>query len=650
MPRFSRTRGARAVPRRRSVLPVAAALLLAACSQSGAEPRAPAAPVPAEAEQPPALALGKESMYRVLNIGSLDTADKLLDNVWSLPRHPAVKLQVPLTWTEDPFRESYWRFIFYGLRPTSDLLWAYYTTDDVRYRDKLLEILRSYVAFDSTQRPLDRKRLDNRHTSAFRAMVLLNAHAKLKRSEDLPADLEGGLVQAILRLGRFLADPENFEGDQNHGFAEVAALLLVAEQFPDAPGAARWHEIATGRLDSLIDKTVDADGVEVENSPFYHFYVLSSLLEISAWAEANSVPLSPKTDRAVDKMVRYATYITLPDGQIPLLGASVTLDVRRNRPDLYPQLAREFPEFEFVRSGGTAGRPLERRSVMFPASGHAILTSGARNAAELAAQTHVVLDAGAYRTSHSHLDGLSLNYHSAGRTLLPDSGLFTYEEETAEFAYFHGTRSHNTVTVDGADQLEGTVAQGPLHDEDEFSAQSGVHTLYPGVTHRRSVILLRRDLVLVVDRLGSDTEHDYAQTWHLFPGAKLERPGGLRAVATDGGRPQLAIDQALTDGVELSVHTGERDPLYGWHSANYNRMVPATALEYRAQGSAAAFVTLISSGPYAGGARSLDAEVDGETVQARVCTGDAALSVRVDGQARSDEQIEVTADPAACAG
>jgi hypothetical protein len=183
--------------------------------------------LPAEAAWPTPLPFGRESMYADLNQGNLALADRMLDDYWPARGHPPAYLPRPITWTEDPYNDSLWRFMFYSLRYTSNLLWAFGTTGQPEYRDRLLEILRSYAAYDGT-RPFNGKTFDNKHTAAYRAMVLVNSYRKLEAWGMLPPDLARDLNSSIGRLGAFLADARNYEPGFNHGFNEAAGLLLVA--------------------------------------------------------------------------------------------------------------------------------------------------------------------------------------------------------------------------------------------------------------------------------------------------------------------------------------------------------------------------------------------------------------------------------------
>ncbi len=189
------------------------------------------------ATHPTPLPLGEESMYAELNEGEEATARDLLENVWPARGYPLPHLEWPLTWQEDPYHEAYWEFYFYGLRPEATLLYEWESTGRPAYLEKLIAILRSYVAYDAV-RPENTTTFDNDHTSAYRTMELINFYVKLKIAHALPADLEADLARSLEKLGAFLAEAGHFEADYNHGFNEGAALLLLADNFPHMPGAA----------------------------------------------------------------------------------------------------------------------------------------------------------------------------------------------------------------------------------------------------------------------------------------------------------------------------------------------------------------------------------------------------------------------------
>jgi hypothetical protein len=189
--------------------------------------------------------------------------------------------------------------------------------------------------------------------------------------------------------------------------------------------------------------------------------------------------------------------------------------------------------------------------------------------------------------------------YSNGSTLLPTSGLFTYTQQP-DLEYFHGTRSHNTVVVDGQDQPEGSAQAGSFGSTAGATWATGTSDLYPGVHHQRNVVILKQGLALVVDRLTSAATHAYTQTWHLAPDASVDASGADAFVVNGSGARVLTIRQADPAGLTLTPVKGQRSPLeQGWYSSTYAFKQPAWALEYTRTAANALFTTLLAAGPYA---------------------------------------------------
>jgi hypothetical protein len=608
-------------------------------------------------------------MYALVNAGVLERADELLQDVWDIGPRAKPAYFDPVTWTEDPYHDKYWRLIFYSLRPTTNLLWAYYKTGNVTYRDKLVEILVSFTAYDATRGDagLDDgaddagaiveddagiQTFDEDYTTSFRAMVLTNTYWKLKQSGDLPAQLDTDMLGAIGRIGNKLSSPGGYTGSfGNHGFTSAASLLLLAENFPDLtlPGSSKpvgdkWMKIGNEELTGLIANAVDSDGVDLENSPFYHYYVLTFAEQIATWAQRWNVPLPDQFVSQTHAMSTYAAYILQPDLQLPLLGSSVDTGVANLDPQVQADVAARDPEFAYMAAAGADGgsEPTER-SKLFPQSGQSILRSGFGPAAEFPLQTFVTFNVGPWRNPHSHFDVLGMTYFSMGRRLLVDSGLFTYAP-SPEHDYFYGTRAHNTVIVDSQDEGQGQqVIEGLTASGSSWAYQSGSHGLYAGVTHERGVLILSRDLALVVDQLSSSAMHDYAQTWHFAPDLSVQM-SGLQAIATDEkGTPVLTLLQGVNSGVITKSFVAQDNPIQGWFSEHYGIKVPSVALEYHASAPSASFVTLIASGSFVTPApRLLVDQNDGSAVRVRVCAGAFQKQVEIDHLVGTNEAVQVS--------
>lgn len=634
----------RRTPRRLLVLLTVGALTTGCAIRGTANAQSRHVPLPPLATAvgsaaPAGLPNGRESMYDLVNQGTLKDANDLLDNVWDISRYKPATLPANLTWKEDPYHDNYWRFQFYSLRPTSNLLWAYYTTHQQKYLDKLISILRSFTAYDATGPTLDRTRLDYKHGAAFRAMVLVDDYVKLHRSNLLPADLDAAMKKSIEKLGNFLANPINFDAGYNHGFTEASALLLVAANFPSFAASATWQPLATTRLTQLMQTTVGADGVEIERSPFYHFYVFDFALQVENWAKANGVAMPAAFTQRVQSMVRYATDIVWPNGQVPLIGSSVRLKPA-GFASLYAGIEKTDPHFQYVVSDGASGSPPSDFAALFSTSGQIVLRSKPQKGVPYADSAQLAMNAGKPSTDHAHLDALAFAYYSGGTVLLPDSGLDTYAAGTT-FDYFHGTSAHNTVTVDGADQGPGPVNAGLVTSGNDWQYASANASLTKGVTQKRSVLMIGRNIVLVIDSLTSDASHKYQQLWHLFPGAGLTIDGAAAHVSTSHDVPTMQIVQAKQPSTTVKTYYGDTNPMQGWYSDQYGKVQKNHVVGYTQTANSTYYVTLIVTGDDAAQPASVIGKVVGNDAQATVCTADTSAAVTISAMASQGERVKV---------
>ncbi len=585
---------------------------------------------------------GKEIAYQWLDEGDLESAKLILKDSWPVPRFDPAYLPPPLNWTEDPYDEKFWRYVFYGLRPTAHLLWAFRETGESRYRDKLIEVIKSFAA---NSRNSDFSW--DKHGTAYRAMVLVNTYWKLKHSDDLSKDEAKMFERLIVDDARFLEDPEHFEAGFNHGFAEAAALLLIAENFPQFEESPRWRDLALSRYDSLLKDIIGTDGFIIENSAYYQFYVLTQVYQLSQWAKEYGVTLSPEVEPVLERMTRFASYVVQPDGRIPMLGASQGLLVRKHQPELLARVGLAFPEFAHMLTAGMCGTAPADRLAVFESSGVAVMRSSFDPALDYQSQTHVVFDMGPYRTNHSHLDALNVILYSAGRTLLTDSGMFT-EEPGEEESYFRSTRAHNTVTVDGVDQLAGNAHIGRTAQEGRWLYQSGFHDLYDGVLHWRAVMLLDKDVVLVLDRLTSESPHSYEQRWHFQPDLSVSMEGGKAFVVDGTGKRVLQIIQAPPEQAPVYTVRGATEPFDGWYSEAYEVRKDTSVLAYPREGTGADYATVFASGLNANSPARVSVLPQQDGLEVQACVAGRSYHIQVQRPAMPDEAVTVTSSAAEC--
>jgi len=169
----------------------------------------------------------------------------------------------------------------------------------------------------------------------------------------LSIELSGKILAALEKHGEFLVDVNHYEPEHNHGINEAAALYLLSESFPTLEHAKIWNELGRNRLQNSLDALVDSDGVLVENSPFYHFYTLEKYWEIFKYSETFGTEISSNIKEKIEKMIEYGTYIVQPNGDIPLMGASMERNLKLG--GIYGDIAKNYPEFEYVLTNGERG-------------------------------------------------------------------------------------------------------------------------------------------------------------------------------------------------------------------------------------------------------------------------------------------------------
>jgi Heparinase II/III-like protein/Heparinase II/III N-terminus len=586
----------------------------------------------------PLVGSGRESIYSSLDEGSISAANDLQRNQFDVARYRPARLPSPPTWSENPYNAGYWRFEFYALRPTLNLLYAFRTTGNAAYARQLRRIDASFIAAE------DRSRWAwvNPHAVAFRAMALVDTWWKLRQGHQLPEGEGTALLRELEKTGMYLADPDNYQGGENHGANEAAALYELAVAFPTLPHAREWLALAEERFRWQLGGIIDADGQLIENSPFYDFYTLEKYWQIYSYSIAQGQPMSNDFETKLRSMLNFATYILQPNSQVPLLGASIETTI--NDFGVYAAMASSDPHFRYVLTHGAQGSVPPRKSEFFPASNLTVMRSGWPSGPAFSRSTYLTYNIGRYRTAHSDLDALGLTLYGDGGDLLQDPGLFTYSSDRSQ-KYFHGTMSHNTVVVDGKSQVQGAGSAGPLVTKDGITYQAGESSLYEGVQHRRLVMMLDPDHVLVVDQLRSRSVHRYQQMFHLFPGARLSKSS--LTVSGTGGTPrrEVTIQQLLPAGIsedDVINRRGRRPD--GLCAEQFGKLLPCYSISYSARRQKATFATLITIGQPRRTGFSINVGDDGRTF--RVVDGARRIGLSL-GSSRAVAPTAWATDPVA---
>ena len=348
------------------------------------------------------------------------------------------------------------------------------------------------------------------------------------------------LLESLYQHGCYLEPNLSLYFSPNtHLLGEAVALEALGVLYPGFPPAQRWKQTGARVMDQELDRQVRTDGSHFEQSSYYQVYALDFFLLHRLLSGTE-----PARDQKLRRMAEYLESLMGPSRRLPLLGDD---DGGRvfGLPYGYSQTGRatlataanllgqdlDFHKDEMAEQAAwwLGSEIVDRVEAATGGSEHSRLYADAGIAVMQAAGIQVLIDGGGFgagTAGHSHSDTLSLIIRAAKEEILIDPGAYTYVSEARWRNWFRGTAAHNTIRVNGRDQALPVhafrwaeppevqlLAWETTTEQDYFD---GV-CRYGGIEHRRRVVFLKGDLVmLVLDELqGPPGEHLVEQFWHF---------------------------------------------------------------------------------------------------------------------------------------
>jgi len=401
----------------------------------------------------------------------------------------------------------------------------------------------------------------------------------------------------------------------NHALSEAIALFTVGTVFPFLPGAARWRHRGLRWLSEELSWQVYDDGSYVQHSTNYARVVASLIAWAAAVAAASAERLPAPVTDAGSRLLTYLVSLQEEStGRLPNYGSndgawlfplsSCAFD--DYRPALValaaacglPSPCAPGPWDEQVAwTFGTAPSAIPRiapeRRTRFDLGGYYVLRgTGTRGTIRCAR----------YRHRPSQADMLHLDLWFGGRNVCVDAGTYSYNAG-AWTEHFASTAVHNTVTVNGQDQMRRGArfvwldwVRGEL-DRMEHAGETalfrGSHDGYRPVTHRRTVLLDGSIWWVLDEMLGSTLEHACRLHWLVSNGRIDECDGSVTWCSDTDDGSAIRMQVRCSAPHVLSIVTGQEDPPRGWVSWRYGQREPAWSVSAEARGANVSFATVI---------------------------------------------------------
>ena len=430
----------------------------------------------------------------------------------------------------------------------------------------------------------------------------------------------------------------------NHGISEALGLYTVGALFPEFSAASTWRRTGREALESTARELIYDDGSFVQHSVNYHRVMLHDFL----WAirlgdllrEPFSDHLKHRVGAAADFLYQIQDDTT---GRVPNYGANdgaLVLPLSNcDYRDYRPAVQAVNYLLNGTRRYPTGAWDEDLLWLFGPASLAAPIASPARRdlRGDLRSQLRTDLRAeqggyytlrspagfafvraASFRHRPSQADMLHVDLWWRGQNIATDAGTFSYNapplSDSAPFAADELARTayHNTVGVDGLDQMEraGKFLWLPwLHGKRNCVRHSpggnlvywegehdGYRRLKSPARHRRGILRAGDHCWVVIDQLSAPSPHEYRLQWLLadLPFEWDDANRRLTLHTTAGGYAVQVIDLAGPPGSRCTIARADTGSARGWRSAYYFDREPALSLDLRSHAEAARFITVFA--------------------------------------------------------
>jgi hypothetical protein len=395
---------------------------------------------------------------------------------------------------------------------------------------------------------------------AFRAMSWIWAFNFFAGSKSFTPELLQKAFKFLYMHARHIEKYlSTYYSPNTHLTGEALGLFYLGTQLSFFNRAAHWRKLGEEILFGELDRQIFSDGVYFEQSTWYqrytadfyaHFLILKTLS-----GEEPIKEIAEKLETRLQAALDFLMHATRPDGTTPIIGdddGGRMLPSSGAKPDDFRATLAlgavlfERSDYKFVagdvseeivwllgREGVQAFTTLpaqkpQKNSAAFETGGYFVMRDGWAKT-----DNYLLIDCGevgALSGGHGHADTLSIAASLQGKTLLADSGTYSYHESKTARDYFRSSAAHNTLTIDEKPSSEPadkfswkTKAEPNAHrwiSQERFDFFEGSHGGYEKnsdspARHTRSILFLKNDYWIMRDFVETSGEHDYALNFHF---------------------------------------------------------------------------------------------------------------------------------------
>ena len=428
------------------------------------------------------------------------------------------------------------------------LVRAYWQTEDERYAECFWQLVENWREHNSPNQGVNWK---CGQEITFRVMAWCFGLYGLMVAPSTSDERIRKLAEMIAVSGERIERNLGYALSQknNHGISECIGLMTIGLLFPEFRSSKRWVTNGQRHLLEQVNGLFYEDGSFAQYSMIYERVVLETLLWIICLAEGVEHSLPNEIEQACLLGAGFLYQCQEEStGRLPLYGAS-------DGSVILPVAEQDYLDFRAVIEACFA---LNRESLPYERGPWDELTwwlfgaepfsrgRESRLRTDLAAEAggyyalrheegFAFIRCGPYRHRPSHADMLHVDIWWRGINIAGDAGTYSYNAANDLDQAIVATRYHNTVTVDGRDQMErvgrflwlpwsegsssGITVANATEGRDTWRGWQGRcdchERLSDRVFHARAVLIGPENEIVVIDRLTSVTNHDFRLHWLL---------------------------------------------------------------------------------------------------------------------------------------
>lgn len=406
-----------------------------------------------------------------------------------------------------------------------------------------------------------------------------------------------------------------FSSKKTNIIGEAAGLFIGALCFPKFRESSRWISESKRILENECLNCSYYDGVNSFHSSLYQRFNLDFLIISLLIGKRVNIKFSNSCWSRLEKMIEFLYSIRDFAGNYPCIGDDDDgniIDLNFGKYNHYDSIinigAYLFRRNEFLKldiendikanflsviGDIEINSPIPTRGTRivpeFPNSGYYILGC---NIGEILEEKMIFYCNSSREvdiTEHKHADSLSFTFSAGGCPIFIDPGTYTYFLTQKWRKYFKSTRAHNTMNVEGIDQVTifensmqmGTIESKVLKHEQLVNircSHNGYLRLEKPVSYVREIAFDRNNRVWnLIDETSSDGKNNIEFNLHLHPECtileiidyviKIKFPKGICFFKFD-------------DGLTLKRYFSDVNNMAGWYSPLFDVRMPAITLRF----------------------------------------------------------------------